>query len=84
MPANHGSDFQSAKREFMENSINDWRTPGHISGWLKQEQREHGSGYWHNPPGYDVGHSNPNSNDPSSFRWENSDMNRARGGSQGR
>ena len=78
----HGSDYQRARKEFMRNSLNDSSmVAGHIQGWIKQEINSRGElGYWRSPPGYDVGHNTPGLNSPENFRWENSDMNRSRGG----
>ena len=77
----HGSDYQRARKEFMRSSLDDPNVAGRIKGWVKNEMRDKGeSGYWRSPPGFDVGHREPGINSPDNFRWENSDMNRSRGG----
>ncbi|MBD2152538.1 hypothetical protein H6F44_20800 [Pseudanabaena sp. FACHB-1277] len=69
--------FQTGKAVLKRNSINDPKTPRHIRGWLKNEQRTRGDNArkWRNPKGYDVGHDSQ-----GNLRWENSNMNRSRGG----
>ena len=53
------------------------KTPSQIRGWLKNEQRTRGNNarLWRNPKGLDSGHDSQ-----GNLRWENSDMNRYRGG----
>ena len=73
----HGAAFQTGKAALKRNSINDPKTPSQIRGWLKNEQRTRGNNarLWRNPKGHDVGHDSQ-----GNLRWENSDMNRSRGG----
>lgn len=69
--------FQTGKAVLKRNSLNDPKTPSQIRGWLKNEQRTRGNNarLWRNPKGHDVGHDSQ-----GNLRWENSDMNRSRGG----
>jgi len=78
----HGAVFRTGKAVLKRNSINDPKVPSQIRGWFKNEQKTRGnnSRLWRNPKGYDVGHDPQNPNDMSKLRWENSDMNRSRGG----
>ena len=77
-----GAAFQTGKAVLKKNSINDSKTPSQIRGWLKNEQSTRGNNArtWRNPKGYDVGHDPQHSNDMNKLRWENSNMNRSRGG----
>ena len=69
--------FQAGKAALKRNSLNDPKTPSQIRGWLKNEQRTRGNNasLWRNPKGLDAGHDSQ-----GNLRWENSDMNRYRGG----
>jgi len=69
--------FQAGKAVLKRNSINDPKVPSQIRGWLKNEQRARGNNarLLRNPKGFDVGHDSQ-----GKLRWENSDMNRSRGG----
>lgn len=85
-PRSHGPEFERAKADFKQQSLDDPNTPAHIRGWLEQEARQRGSNprNWRNPPGYDVGHRTPGIDSPDNFRWERSTDNRSRGGRFGR
>lgn len=77
----HAYPYQKARKEFMLDSLSDPGIAKHIRGWMQQEYNRYGkSGYWHSPPGYDVGHKVPGIDQASNFRWEEAGMNRSRGG----
>ena len=81
----HDNTYKTARKEFMRNSLDDPNVAAHIKGWVRQEIRSRGeSGYWRSPPGYDVGHHVQGINSSDNFRWENSSMNRSRGGRFGK
>lgn len=81
----HGALYKKAKKEFFLRSLDDPEVKKSITGWIKQEIRQSGlNGAWRNPPGFDVGHRIAGLDRPENFHWENSDMNRSRGGKQHR
>jgi hypothetical protein len=81
----HGTLYQKAKKEFFLRSLDDPDVKDSIKGWIRQEIRQSGlNGTWRNPPGFDVGHRIAGIDRPENFHWENSDMNRSRGGKQRR
>jgi hypothetical protein len=81
----HGALYQKAKKEFFLQSLDDPDVKDSIKGWIRQEIRQSGlNGNWRNPPGFDVGHRIAGIDRPENFHWENSDMNRSRGGKQHR
>jgi hypothetical protein len=81
----HGALYQKAKREFFLSSLDDPDVKDSIKGWIRQEIRRSGlNSTWRNPPGFDVGHRIAGIDRPENFHWENSDMNRSRGGKQHR
>jgi hypothetical protein len=83
-PKHKSFEYQRARADLKNRTIDDHKAPKFIREWLKQERRVRGDDprRWRNPPGYDTGHSDPNDN--TRLRWETSSQNRSRGARFGR
>jgi hypothetical protein len=80
-------EYQRARAELKNRSIDDPNTNSEIRGWLSQERYHRGNNprKWRNPPGYDTGHPiwDTDSN-KLVLRWETRHQNRSRGARYGK